>query len=868
MGDSKPSSPTMLFILVLLSACVGIGLGVVDVADAKPITINLGVLSSLAPTNVTRNENALFVLPELLKDYWNSQQIFGPGVEVNLSYEQHDFTNTRNIVKTFDLIRDRNAVALIGPETSSNAAAVNLIAGLFNVPQCSATAIGAMLADKTQYPTFMRTAVVEDGLSIISVLSNWKLTRIAFLYEDSLTCQAYQTTFFKYASLRNITVLYQGPIPAIATTSAYNQDKNDWKGIMTQVRRNGARVIVHCGDLSLLKLIDASIQLGMMEVNKTNSMVWASAFQGAGGVARNLTEMNAIHLRPYLRGLVSVYPRANTAFQNNTFTELIQMLYENDLNSSAPNPVTAKWPTSSTSIRTYSGNVQCLNAIVQGMAEAYRRGIITPAELAQRKLLEKMKFSAFLGIVNEVRVQGTDAELKFDPATGNIVSETAIINVRKIPESDIINPSSWDTIGFTLNGSVFLTSPPMFASGSSQAPRVTPIVIDFKWNETLYGALFITQVVIVILASISFLLVVTVFRRAPAIVKNSRVFLAAIGVGCMLVPISSFADYVVTAAGSGTSTNNQVMFVCEWRLWLHHTGAALLLGGLVLKNYRIHVIFNTDPAKLLRHPNQNNALRDLGLLRIHAAIMAITISLLIAMHFEMVNQSPRYFTESIDDITTVQGRLCPNGVLVSLLKASELALVLGGGYLAIRTRNTRTDYNEAQALGLGLYNWLVFGIAFYVIENVTTLNPDTAYLWHSIRIIITVTTVLAATIWYKFFVIFKDQELNGAASQRQHQIYPLSFQDGTLRQGGTAGVGSTSRNGAVIVASAGSGPSGDLVLSTIQLQPARSSSTKRAPIRLDPISQTYASKALAEESHHDAGGISPTLPMVKKEQLF
>lgn len=203
------------------------------------------------------------------------------------------------------------------------------------------------------------------------------------------------------------------------------------------------------------------------------------------------------------------------------------------------------------------------------------------------------------------------------------------------------------------------------------------------------GLAVVLATILVQLILVGSMTIVFRFSKNKLVHASSPLFLGLILAGMV---VALFANYAWIG--------DQTLGSCVAQKWLFYVGFAISFGSLLIKNWRLYMLFNDSTMQIIRITNKQ-------LLGYVGAICSPFVLLLIlwsaidppipsASHhsgFWCASRSPAW--EYIINILALFGLLC-------------------GVFIAVVTRNLPSLYNEAKFISLSIYNLLivlVFGMA-------------------------------------------------------------------------------------------------------------------------------------------------------------
>jgi 2',3'-cyclic-nucleotide 2'-phosphodiesterase (5'-nucleotidase family) len=204
------------------------------------------------------------------------------------------------------------------------------------------------------------------------------------------------------------------------------------------------------------------------------------------------------------------------------------------------------------------------------------------------------------------------------------------------------------------------------------------------------------------LASIAWFIVLFLNREKSVMRASSPLF----GMLMCLGGVIGATTILMDAHADGTD-------MCNASVWLLVVGYSLIFACLFVKTHRIHTIFN---AKRLKG---RAVYTDAHVLLYVGAITLINIIILIV--FRVV--SPLELRPFVLTAKFAVGERCSsdNIIFTAILFVYNGLLLAWGIYLAVRTRNVDSNFNESKWIGIAVYNCafsaLVMLLVMYVISN-------------------------------------------------------------------------------------------------------------------------------------------------------
>ncbi|KAJ3210104.1 hypothetical protein HDU67_005645 [Dinochytrium kinnereticum] len=283
-----------------------------------------------------------------------------------------------------------------------------------------------------------------------------------------------------------------------------------------------------------------------------------------------------------------------------------------------------------------------------------------------------------------------------------------------------------------LNNSITLDprEPLLFLGGKSEPPPtpVTPVV-QFQAKKAMRFA-FDGIVAACSLFTVALYIYMLMYAKMKIFVASSPNFLALILLGANIsyVGVYLFSIYPM-------SDSSCVIFG-----WLKYLGFAVVFGALLVKTYRISVIF-------VNKRNKVQKLNDGMMLIYFIGIISVWVAILVVW---TVIPSQRPFL-AIDSVANVakngtithfyQTPHCNFGDYNFVCLAAMVATLAYGVFLTYRVRNTPSAFNESKWIAIAIYNWVVIGIVLNAIANFAVKDPDVIFVMEALVVILTQTGV-------------------------------------------------------------------------------------------------------------------------------
>ncbi|CAB3374541.1 Hypothetical predicted protein [Cloeon dipterum] len=189
------------------------------------------------------------------------------------------------------------------------------------------------------------------------------------------------------------------------------------------------------------------------------------------------------------------------------------------------------------------------------------------------------------------------------------------------------------------------------------------------------------------------------------------------------------------------------MITCSLRVWLREIGFSLTYGALMLKTWRISVIFRVRSAKAVR-------ITDMDLLKRLGFIVGAFAALLLMR--TLVAPPPVVVAKSADDLKAF---LCRTDWWDHSFSLMEVVLLVWGIWLCIGVRKAPSEFNESRFISMAIYNEFLLSIFL----NISMLflqspaNPDLLYVIFFSHTQLTVTMLLCFIFGSKAYMVYKGQ---------------------------------------------------------------------------------------------------------------
>ncbi|CAG7828821.1 unnamed protein product [Allacma fusca] len=187
------------------------------------------------------------------------------------------------------------------------------------------------------------------------------------------------------------------------------------------------------------------------------------------------------------------------------------------------------------------------------------------------------------------------------------------------------------------------------------------------------------------------------------------------------------------------------LITCTLRVWLREIGFSLAYGALMLKTWRISVIFRVRSAKAVK-------ITDLDLMKRLGIIVAMFTALLVIR--TLVAPPVAIVSLTADDL---KAWLCQTDWWDHSFTFMELIFLVWGIRLCIVVRKAPSEFNESKFISLAIYNEFLLSVFL----NISMLflqspaNPDLLYIIFFCHVQLTMTLLLCLIFGSKAYMVFR-----------------------------------------------------------------------------------------------------------------
>ncbi|EGG24814.1 G-protein-coupled receptor family 3 protein 6 [Cavenderia fasciculata] len=213
-------------------------------------------------------------------------------------------------------------------------------------------------------------------------------------------------------------------------------------------------------------------------------------------------------------------------------------------------------------------------------------------------------------------------------------------------------------------------------------------VTNVPIQESITLGLSIPSGVFILFAIVS-IVVIILFRNAKVIKSASPLFSVLILIGCILI----FAGIIIWSQNPTTS-------LCRSRIWLISLGYTLMIGNLLIKNFRIWLLFDNPKLKRRNIPNKKLIPWFLGILILDAIILAVWIAVGDIKAVERLNIDGLGTYESMNACSSSHA----GDVVLYILLIFHGIMLLVGCFISFKIRSVDIkEFNECGPVSTCLY---------------------------------------------------------------------------------------------------------------------------------------------------------------------
>ncbi|KAJ3213191.1 hypothetical protein HK099_007525 [Clydaea vesicula] len=734
-------------------------------ALALPYSVAGDLPDYLMYKSVFPSISTTFVVREYLKSV-NANYSILPNLTVLLSPVDTYNSGYGAMYASSQIQNQLNAFAVIGeiyPENTQNLAPAF---GFLNILQCIPSTASMSLSNKNDFPTTFQTAstAAQIANAMIDLLVSLKFNMTSLLMTDSNYGSAFGDLLSKRAAVRGIKV---------KMVQSFRSKSKDYTEELKLLNSTKAKVfLIQAEMFDFQNIMISAKKLGMMTADY--AYVVDNGYDHDIVVATN-NRFELTSELPNLAGIFQVQSSIPDTEEANYYKKVWKDLFpfnssfSSDKNCSSfansknisvgdqyaiPETVSGCFPKTDIwagrmssmylrlnnrvpELKSYVFDaLQCVKSLVEIFDHNLKNNIIdfediknTYKSKTSGRSLQQLYGNDVTELINSANIDGWEEKMIVDN-NGDVSKDQFIYNYQFNPELNISMPVHVGTWKHKKNDSnIEFFAKYSFIDNSPTPPREPLILVEMVplFFYVRYG----------FAASVVCCSIFTVFLGVYMLMKREvKVFQAASPVFLFLIVVGANISYI----GAYVQINELSAFTCVAAQWFKYLGFAMVFGSLLIKTYRIEIIFNSKSKKI--------SIRD-ALLTIYTIITSIR-------PYVSHNLKPGNVIDN-EIVSVFQTDLCEYQWFNYVLLGIVLLTLLYGCFLIFSVRNTPSAFNESKWIAFSIYNWTFVGIIVQIIIITAITNPDMIYAAEAVMVILTQTGVVALLFIPKIIKIKKGE---------------------------------------------------------------------------------------------------------------
>ncbi|KAJ3100388.1 hypothetical protein HDU96_010358 [Phlyctochytrium bullatum] len=601
-----------------------------------------------------------------------------------------------------------NITAMVGEVSSRNTATASLVASINRILHCNSFATTTYLSNKQDYPYAFRM-IPSVPYTVAAMYGN------AMVQELSATSKAKNVTIRNFVQYTPSQKNYENELRTLIAAKAQTI-------LLIAALNDGPRLLVSARNLGML-----------------NGDYWF--ITSTGYDAQSFIADDERQARRDIQGLWQVYPRK--APESGEWAEFLST-WNSGFGPNNTVIVNATGASCDLSVPFARGCMGKGPGILGIMPEyIVASGTTTPMSTEfWINIMIKAGGNNITNLFNRVNLPDFWGKTWTFDKGGDARMDMAVLNYKfnsTLNSTWMYEVGVWDVNTDSIN----FTDSTVFMASKTGPPRPPPTpTIQFAANMSLRyaldGIVALCSLISLVLAGCMILYIKQKIFKAAA-----PVFLGIIigGANISFVSIWLFSQFPMTSSS------------CVVYVWLKYIGFAVVFGSLIVKTYRIYVIFTTKKRK-----KQN--LSDSFMFIYFLALVALWFGLLIIWTFVPAANRPfldidrRFRVDETGAVSAVEETPhCEFGTFNYVCLAAMVLTLAIGVFLTYSVRGTPGAFNESKWMAYAIYNWVVIGIVLNAIANFAVNNPDIIFVMEALTVIITQTGVVALMIAPKLWAI-------------------------------------------------------------------------------------------------------------------
>ncbi|KAI8892441.1 periplasmic binding protein-like I [Globomyces pollinis-pini] len=566
------------------------------------------------------------------------------------------------IVNALEL-QKQGVVAVIGSGYSSLAMLTSLVLQNYNIPQCD-IGTNPSLSNKKQYPNFFRTIPTDasQGAAMVGYMAASGWSKIAIIHTNEDYGTGLANFVNNYARDYNITVLAKVMIQLGTTPEATTPS-------IATIKESGARIILYAGYVEeYIAAITMAKKLGIYGPD----YVWlgSEALKDMGGVYPESSDLYS--------GTLTFYPREASGpeapgFADYWVTHGMNTGFEG-YNLTSPKADAAY----------VYFQASCVDLFLHGFDALLKsNSSYTISDLAAGKLNKKMLVPQTFQFPEVATPSGY---IKSD-ANGDRIGDFDIYN---FVGSELKLVGAWENEKKVMLPDVKVVYPGGLLVQPKDGIDPNDVAVYAAPGSSL-GIISVVFFAIGILTTLTSVLLTLKYRAAPAIRKSS----INIGFAMQLIVLLVNFQFLIMIDKPTRSS-------CTIDSVIIPVAFSAYYGLLFAKNLRIYRIFYK--------PHSNFKLPDLKIYGL-GILFACPSIVLVAIWNAIDPPIPTIVMISMTQYyRTCQSVTSLGDTITTLLLVYNGIILVCNLYMAVKTRNVASTYNETKLIGFSVYNMTIIGL--------------------------------------------------------------------------------------------------------------------------------------------------------------
>lgn len=284
------------------------------------------------------------------------------------------------------------------------------------------------------------------------------------------------------------------------------------------------------------------------------------------------------------------------------------------------------------------------------------------------------------------------------------------------------------------------------AEGCERCEDDSPCVVSLNWMMRTG----ILTLAIIIICSLPVIVVFTwKYGNIKVVRAASPALLRIIILGAFFIYSTTLVLYPIPSVIS-----------CSLRVWLREIGFSLSYGALMLKTWRISVIFRVRSAKAVK-------ITDLDLMKRLGIIVGVFA---VFLGIRTVVAPPQVIVSMTAD--DLKAFLCSTDWWDHSFTAMEIMFLVWGIRLCIMVRKAPSEFNESKFISIAIYNEFLLSLFL----NVSMLflqspaNPDLLFIIFFCHTQLTITILIALIFGSKAYLVLKGQGKDEGSSMTKPNV--------------------------------------------------------------------------------------------------